>query len=187
MNVCVYCSAKDRIADEYKQLGRDLGVWIANSGHTLVFGGATGGLMTEVSRTVFEAGGEVRGIVPRRITASGRRSPWCTETIEVEHMNERKQKMKELADVFVCLPGSYGTLDEMYDVIASGTVGEHHKPVFILNYKGFYDPLIRQTELMKELEFIPAEESYKPVFVDTIDELTERLSTLRLHTETAHA
>ena len=175
MNICVYCSAKDTIADEYKQLGRSLGKWIAEAGHTLVFGGATGGLMTEVSRTAIQAGGNVIGVVPKRILASGRRSPWCTQTIEVENMNMRKQQMKQLSDCFVCLPGSYGTLDEMFDVIASGTVGEHKKHTFILNYKGFYQPLFEQIQLMKRESFIPADESYKPQVADNMEQLTTLL------------
>ena len=176
MNICVYCSAKDSIADEYKQLGKQLGEWIADNGHTLVFGGATGGLMTEVSQTVFLLGGIVVGVVPHRIINSGRRSSYCTETIEVDNMNCRKQKMKELADCFVCLPGSYGTLDEMFDVIASGTVGEHQKPIYILNYKGFYDALQQQIQKMKDEIFIPEMEMYKPNFVSSLEDLFSILS-----------
>ena len=86
-------------------------------------------------------------------------------------MNDRKQKMRELADCFICLPGSYGTLDEMMDVVASGTVGEHRKPLYVLNYQGFYDGLKQQTEHMRALAFIPEQESYKPEFVNTLDQL----------------
>lgn len=179
MTICVYCSAKDTIGDEYKQLAQSLAQWIVQNEHTLVFGGATGGLMTVVSQTVFECGGEVIGVVPKRIINSGRRSPWCTQTLEVEHMNERKQQMKELADCFVCLPGSYGTLDEMFDVIAAGTVGEHHKPIFIVNHNGFYEPLIKEIELMKQQNFIPQNENYTPVFVNNIDELIQQLITIK--------
>lgn len=178
MKVCVYCSAKDQIADDYKQLGKELGAWIAEDGHTLVFGGATGGLMTEVSRAVFEAKADVIGVVPEGIARSGRLSPYCTQLLRVRHMNERKQKMKQEADVFVCLPGSYGTLDEMFDVVAAGTVGEHTKPLLILNYKGFYAPLRQQIQLMKEQLFIPQEEQYRPVFVDTLEELILHLQQL---------
>ncbi|MBQ9704584.1 MAG: TIGR00730 family Rossman fold protein [Paludibacteraceae bacterium] len=176
MNVCVYCSAKDAIGEDYKALGRKMGRWIAEKGHTLVFGGATGGLMTEVSRTAYEAGAPVVGVVPGRILATGRRSPWCTETIEVEHMNARKQKMKELADCFVCLPGSYGTLDEMFDVVAAGTVGEHRKPLYVLNHNGFYAPLMEEIALMKQERFIPAEEHYTPHFADSEEELYSLLT-----------
>lgn len=180
MNICVYCSAKDQIADEYKQLGRELGAWIAQNGHSLVFGGATGGLMTEVSRSAFEAGGQVLGVITERILRAGRRSPFLTKEVVVKNMNERKQIMKQEADCFVCLPGSYGTLDEMFDVIASATVGEHHKQIFILDYKGFYKPLRKQIELMKAEMFIPVLESFNPTFVEEMNDLKSYLVTLKL-------
>lgn len=180
MNICVYCSAKDSIADHYKQLGRELGKWIADAGHTLIFGGATGGLMTEVSKTVHDNAGLVTGVVPQRILLAGRRSPWCTATVEVNNMSLRKQQMRQLADCFVCLPGSYGTLDEMFDAISSGIVGEHHKPVFILNYKGFYDPLLELIDKMHEQQFIPAEECFKPIFVNSLDQLIQELQTIKI-------
>ena len=87
-----------------------------------------------------------------------------------------KQKMKELSDCFVCLPGSYGTLDEMMDVVASGTVDEHRKPIYILNYQGFYERLKLQTEHMRKLAFLPHEEQYTPHFINTIDELIQEIN-----------
>ena len=83
--------------------------------------------------------------------------------------------MRDVADCFVCLPGSYGTLDEMFDVIASGTVGEHRKPIYILNYKGFYEGIRRETEDMRALQFLPRQEAYAPVYVDTLEELYKQL------------
>lgn len=178
MRIAVYCSANNRVGEEYKSLARALGTWLAENGHTLVFGGATGGLMSEVSAGAREAGGEVIGVIPPRIIAAGRKSPMCTECVEVANMSERKQRMRELADGFVCLPGSYGTMDEMMDVIASGTVGEHRKPLFIVNYRGFYDMLLAEIAHMKECRFIPEEEHYKPVTVETLEELYTQIQTL---------
>lgn len=175
MNIAVYCSAKDQIPSCYKQLGEKLGLWIAAAGHTLVFGGATGGLMTAVSEAAFHNGGNVIGVVPERIVRAGRLSSACTELIKVDSMSLRKQKMRDLADLFVCLPGSYGTLDEMFDVIAAGTIGEHKKPVYIVNYNDFYTPLLNEIATMKNLQFIPKEETYKPIFVNDIETLTEQL------------
>ncbi len=180
MKIAVYCSAKDRIPEEYLSLGDTLGKWIAQAGHTLVYGGATGGLMTRVSNATKEAGGTVEGVIPQRIIQAKRMADNCDALYTVANMNERKQKMKELADCFVCLPGSYGTLDEMMDVIASGTVDEHRKPCFVLNYKGFYRGLIAQIEYMRQLNFLPQEEQYAPVFVNTIEELIEKLSLIIL-------
>ena len=175
MKVAVYCSAKDRIPEEYLSLGDTLGKWIAESGHTLVYGGATGGLMTRVSNAAKAATGAVEGVIPQRIIQAKRMADNCDTLYVVNNMCERKQKMKELADCFVCLPGSYGTLDEMMDVVASGTVDEHRKPCFILNYQGFYEGLKLQVAHMRQLSFLPQEEQYAPRFVDTIDELIQML------------
>ena len=175
MKVAVYCSAKDRIPEEYLALGDVLGKWIAEAGHTLVYGGATGGLMTRVSNAAKACGGTVEGVIPQRIIQAKRMADNCDVLYTVANMCERKQRMKDLADCFVCLPGSYGTLDEMMDVVASGTVDEHRKPCFVLNYKGFYAGLKSQVEYMRQLAFLPQEEQYAPRFVDTIEQLIDQL------------
>ena len=176
MKIAVYCSAKDIIPEEYLRLGDELGKWIAEHGHTLVYGGATGGLMTRTSNAARNSGGEVIGVVPQRIIAAGRLAKNCTTQYIVSSMAERKQMMRDVADCFVCLPGSYGTLDEMYDVIASGTVGEHHKPLYILNYRGFYEGIRREAEDMRALSFLPQQEAYAPQYVSTLDDLYELLT-----------
>ena len=178
MKIAVYCSAKDRIPEEYLSLGDTLGKWIAEAGHTLVYGGAPGGLMTRVSNAANAAGGIEEGVIPLRIIQAKRMADNCDVLYTVETMCERKQKMKELADCFDCLPGSYGTLDEMMDVVASGTVDEHRKPIFILNYKGFYEGLKLQAAHMRQLAFLPKEEQYAPQFVDTIEQLIDKLRSL---------
>jgi predicted Rossmann-fold nucleotide-binding protein len=96
----------------------------------------------------------------------------------VQNMSERKQVMRDMADVIVCLPGSYGTLDEMMDATSSAIVGEHHKKTFVLNYKGFYEPLKQQIAWMRSLHFIPEQEAYKPIFVDTLEEFYTQISNL---------
>lgn len=171
MNIAVYCSAKDIIPEEYLRLGDELGRWIAENGHSLVYGGATGGLMSRTSNAAKAAGGHVIGVIPKRIICAGREATYCDEQYIVENMSERKQKMREISDCFICLPGSYGTLDEMMDVIASGTIGEHKKPIYILNHSGFYEGLKTEAEHMHSLQFLPKQESYKPQYVDTLNEL----------------
>jgi uncharacterized protein (TIGR00730 family) len=171
MRIAVYCSAKDVIPAEYLALGDTLGTWLGEQGDTLVYGGATGGLMTRTSDAAKAAGAHIVGVIPPRIKAAGRLATNCDYLIEVNNMSERKQRMRDEADVIVCLPGSYGTLDEMMDATSSAIVGEHHKPTYVLNYKGFYEPLKQQLELMKSLQFIPADEHYRPIFVDSLVEL----------------
>ena len=181
MKIAVYCSAKDAIPEEYLQLGDALGAWMGAQGHALVYGGATGGLMSRVSNAAKAAGAHIIGVVPSRIIASGRRAANCDDLIEVANMSERKQRMRDEADVIICLPGSYGTLDEMMDATSSAIVGEHRKPTYVLNYNGFYEPLKQQIALMERLHFIPEQQSYKPIFVDTLDEFYEQI-----HTENKH-
>jgi len=175
MRIAVYCSAKDAIPEEYLALGDALGTWLGEHGHTLVYGGATGGLMSRTSDAAKAAGAYVIGVIPPRIVSCGRKADNCDELYRVRCMSERKQAMRDMADVIVCLPGSYGTLDEMMDATSAAIVGEHRKPTYVLNYKGFYEPLRQQIELMCSLHFIPEQEAYKPVFVNSLDELYEQL------------
>ena len=172
MNICVYCSSSNSISENYKTSARKFGEWIAESGNTLVFGGATGGLMTEVSEGAARKGGKIIGIIPHAVKRMNRQSTLCTELVEVSTMSERKEKMREFTDVFVVLPGSIGTLDEFFDVYASGTVGEHRKQIILVNENGFYEHLLLMIEKMKNEQFIVAE-SYKPMVVNSIDECIE--------------
>ncbi|MDR2839882.1 MAG: TIGR00730 family Rossman fold protein [Paludibacter sp.] len=174
MNICVFCSASNNIDDKYKHSARQLGEWLGKNGHTLVFGGSTGGLMTEVSQGAAAQNGKIIGVIPQTIIAMNRQSPFCTTIYKVKTMSERKKKMKELSDIFVVLPGSYGTLDEMFDVVAAATVGEHRKALIIVNEFNFYDLLVQLTENMKQLQFIVFEH-YKPIVVQNIDECIEML------------
>ncbi|MBR6117629.1 MAG: TIGR00730 family Rossman fold protein [Paludibacteraceae bacterium] len=175
MRIAVYCSAKDAIPEEYLRLGDALGEWIGKNGHTLIYGGATGGLMSRTSDAAKAAGAHVIGVIPPRIKAAGRLAANCDHLIEVNNMSERKQRMRDEADVIICLPGSYGTLDEMMDATSSAIVGEHRTPVYVLNYKGFYEPLKQQIALMQDLQFIPAQQSYQPVFVNSLNELYDEI------------
>ena len=179
MKIAVYCSAKDVIPEEYLSLGDQLGNWIGRQGHTLVYGGATGGLMSRTSLAAKAAGAQVIGVIPPRIIAAGRLANHCDQIIRVTNMAERKQRMRDEADLFICLPGSYGTLDEMMDVISSAIVGEHQKPTLILNYYGFYDGLIKQIEHMRSLRFIPEKEHYYPIFADSLEELEQQIAAIK--------
>lgn len=169
--IAVYCSAKDAINEQYLAMGDALGKWIAEEGHTLVYGGAKGGLMSRVSNSVKKHGGKVIGVIPERIIAAHRLAENCDKLYVVSSMGERKQKMRELATCFVCLPGSYGTLDEMMDVVSAGIIGEHRKPLYVVNQDGFYNHLRLLADHMRELNFLPQQESYKPIFVDSLEEL----------------
>jgi uncharacterized protein (TIGR00730 family) len=168
MNIAVFCSSSNQIPSAYKQAAFQLGQFIAESGNTLVYGGSTGGTMDDIALGAKEKGGKIIGVIAQPIIKMHRQSTLPTEQIIVENLSERKNKMKQLADVFVVLPGSYGTFDEMLDVIASGVVGEHHKPLVIVNEQHFFDDFIRQINKMKVVQLLPEPENYQPVFVENI-------------------
>lgn len=156
-------------------MARVLGREIAAKGHTLVYGGATGGLMDAVAEGAAEMKGEIIGVIPEIIIKSNRLSELPTQMIVTVDMSERKKRMREEADVFVVLPGGYGTMDEMFDIIAAGTVGEHRKPLICVNEGGFFDDLLRQIEKMRQEAFTPKHESYKPIFVNNWRECIEEI------------
>jgi len=176
MNIAVFCSSSNHIADRYKQAAFKLGELIAESENTLVYGGATGGLMDSVSEGAHAKNGKIIGVIAQAIIKMNRQSSLPTQLITVESMSERKAEMKALADIFIVLPGSYGTLDEMLDIIASGIVGEHKKPLIIVNQDGFYDSLLNQINFMRSELFIPAEERYKPIIVQDINDCLELIN-----------
>lgn len=120
----------------------ELGRWIGSNGHTLVFGGCNLGLMECVARAVRQAGGTIIGVVPSIIERGGKASPSMDVCIPCDNLSDRKDLMLAQCDAAVALPGGLGTLDEVFTMAASATIGYHHKPVILLNAGGFWDTLI---------------------------------------------
>ncbi len=176
MNIAVYCSSSNNIAEKYTDEARKLGEWISENGHTLVFGGATGGSMSAVSEGAYSRNGKIIGVIPEAVIRMNRKSPYCSELIICDTMDERKKNMKLLSDAFVILPGSFGTLDEYFDVLASGIVGEHHKPCIVVNQDGYYQTLFSITEEFINKGFIPvAHMNYEPMIVTNVENCTRIL------------
>lgn len=150
MNICVYCSSAEQVDGEFQKQATELGKWMAKKGHTLVYGGATGGLMTSVAEGAASEKGDIVGIIPECIVEKGRKSDLPTELFVVGDMAERKTMMKEYADVFVVLPGGFGTLDEMFDTVSSCMVGEHDKPTILFNSENFWMGLLFQLERIRK-------------------------------------
>ena len=148
MNICVFCASSPQVSERFKEEARAIGRYIAEKGHTLVYGGATGGLMDAVAEAVHECGGEITGVIPEVIVQKGRESSLPTVLFRVGTMSERKDMMKEYADVFVALPGGYGTLDEVFDVLASGMAGEHDKPLVLVNTDDYWGYMLQQFQKM---------------------------------------
>ena len=142
MNIGVFCSANNQIDAAFFQQTEELGRWAAKNGHVIVFGGVNQGLMECLAKAVKEAGGETLGVVPSIVEETGRTSQYNDRVLTCNNLSERKQLMLDESDVFIALPGGVGTLDEVFTVAASYTIGYHHKRVILYNMKGFWDTLI---------------------------------------------
>ena len=142
MKICVFCSANQQIDPEFFTMTEELGRWAAENGHSIVYGGVNQGLMECVAKATKEAGGHTIGVVPMKVEESGRTSDYVDVDIPCDNLTDRKQLMMDQSDAFIALPGGIGTLDEVFTVAASATIGYHHKPVILYNMKGFWNKLI---------------------------------------------
>ena len=142
MKIAVFCSANSDIDAGYFKTAAELGRWIGENGHTLVFGGCNLGLMECTAEAVRKAGGRTIGVVPSIIERGGKASPSMDVCIPCDNLSDRKDLMLAQCDAAVALPGGLGTLDEVFTMAASATIGYHHKPVILLNAGGFWDTLI---------------------------------------------
>jgi uncharacterized protein (TIGR00730 family) len=144
--LCVYCGASGRGDPRHRDLATELGRMAAERGVGIVFGGGHVGMMGAVADGALAAGGRVTGVIPRHLLVREAGHRGLTEMIVVESMHARKQRMVELSDAFCILPGGLGTLDEMFEILTWRQLELHDKPVVVLNYDGFWDPLVNLLE-----------------------------------------
>lgn len=140
--VCVFCGASRGASDAYVDAARAMGHALAESGRTLVYGGASVGCMGALADAALEAGGRVVGVIPRAMVDREIAHRGLTELHIVRTMHERKALMAERADAFVALPGGLGTLEELFEVWTWGMLGLHDKPLGALDVGGYFDALV---------------------------------------------
>lgn len=155
-SVCVYSASSTKIDSIYFETARELGTLLARSGVRVVNGAGNMGLMAAVSDAALAAGGRVTGVIPRFMVEQDWHHKGLTELFEVDTMHERKQKMADLSDAVIALPGGCGTLEELLEVITWKQLGLYLKPIVILNVKGYYDPLLEMFDRAAEEHFMGA-------------------------------
>ncbi len=141
-SIAVFCGSK--IGDNllFKEQAEELGHLLAQHQVRLIYGGGNKGLMAAVANAVLEKGGLVTGIIPQVLTEWEHQHEGITELIVVESMHIRKRMLYEKCDAAVVLPGGYGTLDELFEMLTWNQLSIHDKKIYILNTGGFYDGLI---------------------------------------------
>ncbi|HET9087605.1 MAG TPA: TIGR00730 family Rossman fold protein [Acidobacteriaceae bacterium] len=141
-SVCVYCGSADGCRTEYRAAARELGHALAAEGIRLVYGGAHVGLMGAVADAALAAGGHVTGIIPQHLVDREIAHHGLSELYVVRNMHERKHSMADRADAFLALPGGYGTLDELCEVLGWAQLGLHRKPIILLDTAGYWQPFL---------------------------------------------
>lgn len=141
-SVCVYSASSTKINPVYFKAAEKLGGLLAEHHIRLINGAGSIGLMRAVADAVLKNGGEVTGVIPRFMVEQNWQHTGLTELIEVESMHERKQKMANLSDGIIALPGGCGTLEELLEIITWKQLGLYLNPIIILNVNGFFDPLL---------------------------------------------
>ena len=152
--ICVFCGSKVGLDDRHGQAAAALGLELAARGMGLVFGGGSVGLMGLVADAVLEQGGEVIGVIPENLATEELLHPRVPDMRRVGDMHTRKALMAELSDAFVALPGGYGTLEELMEMITWAQLGIHRKPIGLLNSVGYFDPLVAFIEHSIQSGFI---------------------------------
>lgn len=173
--VSVFCGSSYGTDEIYEKQAFRLGEILAERKIGLVYGGANVGLMAAVANGALAKGGEVTGVLPSFIANKGLEHKNLTKLILVDTMHERKNRMNELSDGVIALPGGYGTLEEFFEVLTWGQLGLHKKPVGMLNINGFFDPIRELTRKMVDKGFLKEANRRMLLISEDIEKLLDKM------------
>ncbi|MDH9183874.1 TIGR00730 family Rossman fold protein [Staphylococcus epidermidis] len=173
MNIVVYCGASEGNLNIYKQETINLGEWIAEKGHILVYGGGNVGLMGLLADTVLKNNGKVIGVIPEFLIERELSHPNLTELLIVNTMSERKSKMVELGQACIALPGGPGTLEEITEVVSWARVGQNDSPCIFYNVNNYYKPIENMYDAMVKNDFLTSTDREKILFSNSLDSIED--------------
>jgi uncharacterized protein (TIGR00730 family) len=157
-SIAVFCGAREDLASHYQHMAFGLGKIIAQKKKNLIYGGGRVGLMGHVAQGALQNGGYVVGVIPEALMNRELGLKACQELHQVQTMHERKAMMADRADAFIAIPGGFGTLDEIFEIITWRQLQFHNKPIVFLNHQGYFDSLLQFCEKMKQEGFISAKD-----------------------------
>ncbi|KAG6530788.1 hypothetical protein ZIOFF_004546 [Zingiber officinale] len=173
--ICVFCGSRSGNRTSFSEAALDLGKKLAERKIDLVYGGGSVGLMGLISKAVYDGGCHVLGVIPTALLPSEILGESIGEVKRVADMHERKSEMAKNADAFIALPGGYGTMEELLEIIAWSQLGIHHKPVGILNVDGYYNDLIQLFDKGVREGFIEDSASHIVISADNAEELLRKM------------
>ncbi len=178
-SVCVFCGGSPLVGPAYLDLARAVGAALAARGVRLVYGGAHTGLMGALADAALGAGGAVVGVMPSSLRNRELAHGGLTELHIVDSMAVRKERMFAESDAFLALPGGFGTLDEVFEAVTLRQIGEHAKPIALLDTDGFWSPLYDWVERAVDRRFVPDNVRDALHRLDSLDALDRWLAALR--------
>ncbi len=153
-SICVYCGSADGISPDFVTAARLTGLTLARLGLTVIYGGGRTGLMGALADAALEAGGTVIGVITESMNTPALAHTGLARLEVTATIHQRKARMYALADGYIALPGGFGTLDELFETLTWGQIGEHAKPIGLLNVRGYYDPLLQMLDRAAEEKFL---------------------------------
>jgi len=153
-SICVFCGSADNIHPDYLLAARQMGATLARRGLTLIYGGGRTGLMGALADGALENSGQVIGVIVASMNTPALAHPGLTRMEVTPLIHERKARMYALADAYLALPGGYGTLDELFETLTWAQIGEHAKPIGLLNVRAYFNPLLKMIEHAEKEGFI---------------------------------
>jgi len=175
-SICVFCGSSMGVKPEYRKGAEELGGILLERRIQLIYGGANVGLMKVLADTVLEGGGEVIGVMPKILIEKEVAHLGLTKMYTVCSMSERKSLMVELSDAFIAMPGGFGTLDELAEVITCNQLRLTDKPIGILNVAGYFDPLLMFFDHITVEGFLRPEHRQNLIVDEKVDALIEKMS-----------
>jgi len=169
--VCVYCGSSDDVHVDYLEAAYQMGKTLAKRDLKLIYGGGKTGLMGRVADGVLDGGGEVIGVIVKSMNTPSLAHPGLTRLVVTDTIHARKARMYELSDGYIALPGGFGTLDELFETLTWAQIGEHSKPVGILNIHDYYRSLLIFVEHAEKEKFIFPEHRKSLICASDPDEL----------------
>ena len=177
MNICVFCGSSEGNSPDYAKTAKELGNALAQQHHTLIYGGGNIGLMGILADAVLMNRGKAIGIIPGFLKEREVGHEGLSRLEIVPTMHERKKRMAELSDGFIAIPGGWGTLEELAEILTWKQLGLIHQPVFLINVNGFFNPLLKQMKMMVRDGFLKQQYFDFLQVVDSVSELTLQLNT----------
>ena len=171
MKITVYLGANEGNDPCLRKAVEELGTWIGNRGHALIYGGSQSGLMGILADSALKAGGEVTGVEPQFFIKNELQHDGLTKLIVTKNMSERKNKMSALGEAFIAFPGGTGTLQEIAEVMSKVSLKQVHAPCVIYNLNGYYDALKALLHHMMEKGLSSKERQEGIYFAENLDEI----------------